>query len=62
MQYSLRMLVLLTAIGPPAIALVWFAWWPLLLLALCIAALTLWIAGTLTICRFVAALFVSVMG
>jgi hypothetical protein len=62
MRYSLRTLVLLTAIGPPTLALVWFAWWPLLLLALCIAGLTLWVAGSLAFCRFVAGLIVSGLG
>lgn len=63
MRYSLRTLVLLTAVGPPGIALIWFAWWPLLILVLCLAALVLWVAGGLAFCRLVAELLVgSLMG
>jgi len=61
MRYRLRTLAVATAIVPPTIAFLWFHWWPLLFLALCIATLALWVMGGLAFCRFVANLIFSVM-
>jgi hypothetical protein len=61
MRYRLRTLVMATAVAPPAIGFLYFHWWPLLLLTLCIAAIALWVMGGLAFCRFVANVIFSVM-
>ena len=61
MRYNLRTLVVVTAVAPSTIGFLYFHWWPLLLLAVCIAAIALWIVGGLAFCRFVANLIFSVM-
>jgi len=61
MRYRLRTLVLLTAVGPPAIACVWFARWAMLFLALILAVLALCVIVSLALARFFAGLICSVM-
>ena len=61
MRYSLRSLHLVIGAGPPAIAVLWFGWRPILFLVIVAAAMWLWVAGTLALARFLAEIFCSVM-
>jgi hypothetical protein len=63
MRYSLRTLMMVAGVAPPAIAFAWFFWKPLLFLAICTGLIALWVFVGLAICRFIAGLLVSsVMG
>jgi len=53
--------MILVGIGPPAIALLWFGWRGILILATCIVLLYLWIQTGLALARFFAWLLASVM-
>jgi hypothetical protein len=65
MRYRLRTLVLLTAVAPPVIALLWFYWWPIVLLALVVglsvAACLIWVFGCLALARWLAEIIFSPM-
>ncbi len=61
MRYSLRTLQIGIGAGPPAIALVWFGWRPILFLVIAAAAIWLWVAATLALARFLAGVMCSVM-
>ena len=61
-RYSLSTLTILTAIGPPAIALFWFSWRPILILAIGCALSVLWIYACLALARFLAHQLVSGTG
>ena len=61
MRYSLLSLQFALGAGPPAIALVWFGWRPILFLVIVAAAMWLWVAGTLALARFLAGVLCSVM-
>ena len=54
MRYSLLSLHLALGAGPPAIAVLWFGWRPILVLVIVAAAMWLWVAGTLALARFLA--------
>ena len=60
-RYSLRTLMILTGVGPPAIAGLWFGWKALLISAAGISLLALWIFVSLALARFFARLLASVM-
>lgn len=60
-RYSLRSLLILTGVGPPAIALFWFGWRALLMLAVVVALLALWILVSLALARTFARLIASVV-
>jgi hypothetical protein len=61
MRYRLSTLLVLTGVGPPAIAFLWFHWWPLLLVVACIVSLCLWVMVSFILARFFAHLVASVM-
>ena len=65
MRYQLRTLVLLTAIAPPVIALFWFYWWPILMLAMVVGAAVgaclVWVFGCLALARWLAEIILSPM-
>jgi hypothetical protein len=63
MRYRLRTLVLLTAVAPPVIALLWFYGWLILqvtiILGLAVAACLIWIFGCLALARWLAEIIIS---
>jgi hypothetical protein len=61
MQCSLRTLLILAGVGPPAIAFLWFHWWLVLMVAACIVSLCLWVLVSYSLARFFAHLVASVM-
>jgi len=61
MRYSLSTLMIVAGTAPPAIALVWFGWRALLILAVCILLFYLWVRVSLAIARFFAKLVASTM-
>jgi hypothetical protein len=60
-RYQLRTLVMLTAIGPPLLAFLWFAWRLVLFFGLFLAAVALWVAVCLAVARYCAGVICSVM-
>jgi hypothetical protein len=54
-------MLILAGVGPPAIAFLWFHWWPVLTVAVCVVALFLWVLVSWALARFFAHLVASVM-
>lgn len=61
MHYSLRTLLIAVSLGPPAIAVVWFAGWYLLLLASVLVLGLLWVLLSYALANLFADIFCSVM-
>jgi hypothetical protein len=61
LRYSLSTLMIVAGIAPPAIALFWFGWRGILVLAAFILLLYLWVRASLGMARFFAWLIASVM-
>jgi hypothetical protein len=61
-QFSLRTLMLMTAIGPPVIAFVWLAWWVLLIALLVAAAMAIHLLICLAIANLCGRFVASLMG
>jgi hypothetical protein len=61
MQYRLRTLLILTAVGPLVIAFVFLHWGLALFLAALVVGIWLWIFGTLALARSIANVLVSPM-
>jgi hypothetical protein len=61
MRYSLRTLLMLAGVGPPAIACLWFHGRLLLMVAVCITLFYLWVWLSLFLARIFAGLVASVM-
>lgn len=63
MRYRLRTLVLLTAVAPPVIALLWFYGWLILHVAiglgLMVSACLIWVFGCLALARWLAEIIIS---
>lgn len=62
MRYRLRTLMILTAIGPPVISLVWHTWALLLLFLVLAAALAVWYLVAWLLARVCAEFVASLMG
>jgi len=61
MQFRLRTLMLLTAVAPPAMAVLWFGWREILALTLLVALIAIWFGVSIGLARFFARLIASVM-
>lgn len=62
MRYRLRTLMILTAIGPPAISFVWHTWALLLLFMALVAAIAVWYLVAWFLARIFAEFVASLMG
>jgi hypothetical protein len=54
--------MLMTAVVPPMAGLVWFEWRTLLVVGMCLAAVTVWFWVSYSIARFFGNLVASLMG
>lgn len=61
-QFSLRTLLLITSLAPPAIALIWFTWWILLIALLVMGAMALHLLLCLAIANLCGRFVASLMG
>jgi hypothetical protein len=61
MRYRLSTLLILMTIGPPLIAVIWYAWWVLLSFVLVVAVGTAYVVVSYLLARLVAGLIASVM-
>ena len=61
LRYSLRTLLIVVSVAPPAIAFFWLAWWLILLAVLVLAVLALWVFISYALAYFFADIFCSVM-
>jgi hypothetical protein len=62
MQYRLRTLMIVLALGPPSIGFLWFHWRFVLVTAVCLTLFYLWVWANLRIARFFGWLVASMMG
>lgn len=61
-QFSLRTLMLITALAPPAIALIWFTWWILAILLLVMGVMALHLLLCLALANLCGRFVGSLMG